>query len=98
MQSKKEHDLQRRGSKKTGGGKAPASPSQVCKLVADVILAQINLLEQEFDDDAEEEPNLRREKDEKGTITCEVGPSGLGDVEVITWKGAKVTKKEDSQK
>ena len=63
MQSKKEHDLQRRESRKTGGGKAPASPSQVCKLVADVIPASINPLEQEFDDDAEEEPNLRRDKD-----------------------------------
>ena len=39
MQSKKEDDLQRRGSKKTGGGKAPASPSQVFKLVADIIPA-----------------------------------------------------------
>lgn len=69
LQSKKEHDLQRRESRKTGGGKAPASPSQVCKLVVDVIPASINPLEQEFDDDAEEEPNLRRDKDEKGTIT-----------------------------
>ena len=69
LQSKKEHDLQRRESRKTGGGKAPASPSQVCNLVADVIPASINPLAPEFDDDAEEEPNLRRDKDEKGTIT-----------------------------
>ena len=68
------------------------------KLVADVIPASITPLEQEFDDDAEEEPNLRRDKDEKGTITCEAGPSGLADVEVITWKGAKLKKKDNSQK
>ena len=54
MQPKKEHDLQRRESRKTGRGKAPTSPSQVCKLVADVIPAWINPLEQEFDDDAED--------------------------------------------
>jgi len=98
VQSKKEHDLQRRESRKTGGGKAPASPSQVCKLDADVIPASTTPLEQEFDDDAEEEPNLRRDKDEKDTITCEAGPSGLADVEVITWKGAKLKKKDNSQR
>ena len=54
LQSKKEHDLQRRESRKTGGGKTPGSPSQVCKIVADVIPASVNPLEQEFDDDAEE--------------------------------------------
>jgi len=98
VQSEKEHDLQRRESRKTGGGKAPASPSQVCKLVADVIPGSITPLEQEFDDDTEEEPNLRRDTDENGTITCEAGPSGLADVEVITWKGAKLKKKDSSQK
>ena len=74
------------------------NPSQVCKLVADVIPASFNPLAQMFDDDAEEEPNLRRDKDEKGTITCEAGPSGLADVDVITWKGAKLKKKEGSQR
>ena len=70
----------------------------MCKLVADVIPASFNPLAQMFDDDAEEEPNLRRDKDEKGTITWEAGPSGVADVEVITWKWAKLKKKEDSQK
>ena len=55
LQSKKEHDLHRRETRKTGGGKAPASPSEVSKLVADVLPASINPLEQEFDDDAGEE-------------------------------------------
>ena len=34
LQSKKEHDLHCREIRKTGGGKAPASPSEVSKLVA----------------------------------------------------------------
>ena len=38
---------------KAGEGKTPASPSQVCKIVADVIPASVNPQEQEFDDDAE---------------------------------------------
>ena len=95
--------MQRRESRKTGGGKTlapPPPPSQVCKIVADVIPTSINPLEQEFDDDSEEEPSLRRDEHEKDPITCEAGPSGLADVEVITLttKGAKVTKKEDIQK
>ena len=92
--------MQRRESRKTGGGKTPGSPSQVCKVVAEIIPASVNPLEQEFDDDAEREPNLRRDEHEKDPITCEAGPSGLTDVEVITMttKGAKVTKKEDIQK
>ena len=100
LQSKKQHDLQRRESRTTDGGKTPGSPSQVCKIVADVIPASVNPLEQEFDDDAEEEPNLRRREHENDPITCEAGPSGLPDVEVIamTTKGAKVTNKEDIQK
>ena len=68
------------------------------KLVANVIPASVNPLEQDFDDDAGKEPNLRRDKDEKDTIKCKAGPSVLADVEVISRKGAKVTKKEDSQK
>ena len=52
------------------------------KLVADVIPASVNLLEQDFNDDAGEEPNSRRDNDEKDTITCEGGPSILADVEV----------------
>ena len=35
LQSKKEHDLHRREANKTGGGKAPASPSEVSKFVVD---------------------------------------------------------------
>ena len=72
----------------------------MCKIVADVIPASVNPLEQEFDEDAAEEPNLRRGEHEKDPITCEAGPSGLADVEVITMatKGAKVTKKGDNQK
>ena len=59
LQSKKEHDLQRREARKTGGGKAPASPSEVSKLVADVLPASVNSLEQKFDDDAGEQLDLR---------------------------------------
>ena len=93
--SKKEHELHSREARKTGGGKAPAFPSEVSKLVA----ASVNPLEQEFDDDAGEELDLRRDKDEMEVITCEVGPSLLADVETISRKGAaKVTKKENSQK
>ena len=33
LQLKKEHDLHRREARKTGGGKAPASPSEVIKLL-----------------------------------------------------------------
>ena len=88
--------MQRGEARKTGGGKAPASPSEVSKLAADGVLALVNPLKQDFDDDAGEEPNSRRDKDEKDTITCEAGPSVLADVEVISRKGAKVTKKGDS--
>ncbi|KAJ7378909.1 hypothetical protein OS493_019603 [Desmophyllum pertusum] len=100
IQSKKEHDMQRRESRKTGGGKAPASPSQVCKVVADVIPASVNPLEQEFDDDAEGEPNSSRGKHQTDTSTYEVGPSAkFADVEVIaSRKEEKVSKKEDSQR
>ena len=52
LHSKKEHDLKRREARKTGGGKAPASPSEVSKLVADAPPASVNPLEQKFDDDA----------------------------------------------
>ena len=63
LQSKKEHDLHRREARKTGGGKAPASPSEVSKLVADVLPASVNPLEQEFDDDARAELDLKHDKD-----------------------------------
>ena len=99
LQSKKEHDLHRRETRKTGGGKAPASPSEVSKLVADVLPASVNPLEQEFDDDAGGELDLRRDKDEREVITCEVDPSLLAHLEAIGKKGAgKVMKKEDNQK
>ena len=66
---------------------------------SDVIAASVNPLEQEFDDEAGEELDLRREKDEREVITCEVEPSLLADVEAISKKGAgKATKKENSQK
>ena len=52
LQTKKEFDEQRRESKKTGGGKAPASPNVISKLVADVIPASVNPVENEFDDDS----------------------------------------------
>jgi len=67
----------------------------VSKVVADVIPASNNPLEQVFNDDAEEVPNLRFDKD---IYTCEAGPSGLVDVEIIERKGTKVTKKEEIQK
>ena len=51
LQSKKEHDLHRREARKTGEGKAPASSSEVKRLVADVTQASVNPLEQKFDDD-----------------------------------------------
>ena len=98
LQSKKEHDLHRRETRKTGGGRAPASPIEVSKLVADVIPASVNPLEQEFDDDSGEELDLRRDKDEMEVITCEVGSSLLADVEAIRRRGAEDMKKETSQK
>ena len=54
LQSKKEHDLQRREARKTS-----ASPGEVSKLVADVLPASVNSLEQKFDDDAGEQLDLR---------------------------------------
>ena len=45
LQTKKEFDEQRRESKKTGGGKAPTSPNGISKLVADLIPASVNPLE-----------------------------------------------------
>ena len=99
LQSKKEHDLQRREARKTCGGKAPASSSEVSKLVADVLPAFVNPLEQTFDDDAGEQLDLRRDKDVREVITCEVEPSLLADLKAIGGKGAeKVTKMEDNQK
>ena len=56
--------------------------------------ASVNPLELEFDDDAGEEFDLRRDKDEMEVITYEVEPSLLDDVEAISRKGAtKVTKR-----
>ena len=46
LQSKKEHDLHRREAGKPDGGNAPASPSEVSELVADVLPASVNPLEQ----------------------------------------------------
>ena len=82
LQSKKERDLHRREARKTGGGKAPAYPSEASKLVVDVLPAFVNPLEQEFDDDAGEELDLRCDKDEREVITCGVEPSLLADLEL----------------
>ena len=81
LQSKKEHDLHRRKAKKTVGGKAPASPSEVSKLVADALPASVNPQEQEFDGDAGEQLDLRRDKDDREVITCLVEPSVLANLE-----------------
>ena len=88
LQSKKEPYLHRRETRKTGGGKPPACPSEVSKLVADVLPASVNPLEQKFDDDAGGELNLRRDKDEREVITCEVDPTVLAHLEAIGKKGA----------
>ena len=99
LQSNKEHDLHRRETKQIDGGKAPASPSEVRKLLADVLSDYVNPLEQEFDDDAGGELDLRCDKDEREVITCEVDLSLLDRLEAIGTKGAeKVRKKEDNQK
>ena len=45
LQTKKEFDEQRRESKETGGGKAPASTNAISKLVAEVIPASVNPME-----------------------------------------------------
>ena len=97
IQTKKEHDNQGRESRKTGGGKAPASPSQVCEVVASVIPASVHPLENEFDDDEESVPNLSGGKDNLVITTCEPGPSGLADVEIIRMKSGKVAESEGSQ-
>ena len=66
---------------------------------SDVIAASVNPLEQEFDDNAGEELELRRDKDKKEVMTCEVEPSPAADVAAISKKGAgRVTKKEDSHR
>ena len=49
----------------------------------DVLLASVNPLEQEFDDDAGGELDLRRDKDEREVITCDVDPSLLDYLEAI---------------
>jgi len=51
VEAKKGYDLQRREARKTDGIKAPESLGEVSKLVADVLPAFVNLLEQEIDDD-----------------------------------------------
>ena len=84
--------MQRRESKKIGEREAPTSPSQMFKVVAHVIPASVNPFEQVFDDVAEEVPNLRCDKD---IFTCEAGPRGLADVEIMA---RKVSKKEEIQK
>ena len=97
IQTKKEHDNQRRESRKTGGGKAPTSPSQVCKVVASVLKASVHPLENEFDDDEESVPNLSGGKDNLVITACEPGPSGLAVVEIIPMKSGKVAENEGSQ-
>ena len=66
---------------------------------SDLIAALGNPLEQEFDDDAGEDLDLRRDKDKREVMTCEVEPSPAVDVAAISKKGAgRVTKKEDSHR
>ena len=66
---------------------------------SDVIAASVNPLEQEFDDNAGEELELRRDKDKKEVMTCEVESSPAADDAAISKKGAgRVTKKEDSHR
>ena len=66
---------------------------------SDVIAALVNPLEQEFDDDAGEDLDLRRDKDKREVMTCEVEPNPAADVAAISKKGAvRVTKKEDSHR
>jgi len=52
VQTKKEFDHQTRQSKKTGVGKAPACPTQISKMVADVIPASVKPVRNDFDDDS----------------------------------------------
>ena len=66
---------------------------------SDVIAALVNPLEQEFDDDAGEDLDLRRDKNKREVMTCEVEPNPAGDVAAISKKGAvRVTEKEDSHR
>jgi len=91
LQSKKKW-LTSSGSKKNDGGKASASPSEVSKLVADVLPASVNPLDKKFDDDDDdggEELDLKRDKYEREVITCEVEPSLLADLEAIGKKGVE---------
>ena len=86
-------------SKKNWWRKSSCLPKWSRHLVADVLPASVNPLEQKFDDDAGEQLDLRRDKDVREVITCGVEPSLLADLKAIGAKGAeKVTKKEDNQK
>ena len=67
------------------------------KSVADVIPASVNPLEQPFNDDAGEEPSSRRQEDERDSTIREAGPSVLADLEVISRKGAKLTRQKYSR-
>lgn len=77
IQTKKEFDTHRRESRKTGGGKAPMSPSQVCKVVADVIPTSVNPLHNEFDDDALVVLSENVVKTQGVTNETEAGSSGF---------------------
>ena len=65
--------------------------------MASVITASVHPLENEFDDDAESVPNLIGGKDNLVITTCEPGPSGMADVEIIPMKSGKVAENEGSQ-
>ena len=52
VQTEKEFDHQTRESKTKYGGKAPACPKQISKMVADVIPASPKRLRNDFDDDS----------------------------------------------
>ena len=90
IQTKKEFDSHRRESMKTGGGKAPDSPGQISKLVADVIPTSVRPLSNEFDDDSIEPvaASASYTTDVETTVESEAGPSSR-DVRSATCRPAK---------
>ena len=53
---------------------------------SDAIAASVNPLEQEFDDNAGEELELRRDKDKEEVMTCGVEPSQLLTLQLLARK------------
>jgi len=50
IETKKEFDKHSRETRKTGGGKAPFSRTQISRLVSNIIPASVRPLENEYDD------------------------------------------------